>query len=195
MHYVLPHDSPDDRGTERWFTNSAAPSEGEVRITTHINNERHSSFKTALAALQPGDEITADGPEGNFVLGDMGRNYLFIAGGIGITPVRSILVEAAAQNLQPHITVLYANRDEHIAFRDELTSLQTKNPNLNIRYAVEPERIDEAALQTTLQDIDDPLVYVSGPKPMVKAMVEQLQALGVSKDNLRSDDFPGYAGI
>jgi ferredoxin-NADP reductase len=195
MHYVLPHDNVDDRGTERWFTNSAAPSENEVRITTRINHEHSSSFKRALQELKPGDEIEADGPDGDFTLSDLSRNYIFIAGGIGITPVRSILREAAAHDLQPHATVLYANRTEDIAFRDELDALQAKNPNLNIRYVVEPQRLDEELLKSTLAAVENPLVYLSGPKPMVEAMAEQLRALGVSDGNLKSDDFPGYENI
>jgi len=195
MHYVLPHDNPDDRGTERWFTISAAPSEGEVRITTRINHEHSSSFKRALQEMQPGDEIEADGPEGDFTLDDISRNYIFIVGGIGITPVRSILVEAAAQGLQPYATVLYANRSEDIVFRDELDALQVKNPHLAVRYVVDPERLDDALLKATIDAVDNPLVYISGPEPMVKAIKEQLQGMGVSEDNLRADDFPGYEAI
>jgi ferredoxin-NADP reductase len=195
MHYVFPHENADDRGEERWFTNSAAPSEGEVRISTRINHEHSSSFKQALQTLQPGDEIESDGPEGDFVLGDLGRNYLFIIGGIGITPVRSILTEAAAQGQQPKATVLYANRSDVIPFHDELEALKASNPNLNLQYVINPRRIDDALLQSTLQSIENPLVYVSGPEPMVKAMLEQLKGLGVSEDNLKGDDFPGYEGI
>jgi ferredoxin-NADP reductase len=195
MHYVLPHVDADTRGEERWFTNSAAPSEGEVRITTRIDHEHGSSFKRALQALRPGDEVESDGPEGDFTLGDVSRNYIFVVGGIGITPVRSLLTEAAAKGLQPHATVLYANRNDQIPFHDELDALQEKNPNLTIRYVVEPERLDDALLQSTLNAVDDPLVYISGPEPMVKAMDQQLRALGVNGDNIRSDDFPGYEGI
>jgi ferredoxin-NADP reductase len=195
MHYVLPHADADVRGDERWFTNSAAPSEGEVRITTRIDHEHGSSFKRALQALQPGDEIEADGPEGDFVLGDVSRNYIFVAGGIGITPIRSLLTEAAAKDLQPNATVLYANRNDQIPFRDELTVLQSKNPNLTIRYVIEPERLDDDLLRSTLDAVENPLVYISGPEPMMKALAQQIHALGVSADNIIADEFPGYEGI
>jgi ferredoxin-NADP reductase len=195
MHYVLPHDAADDRGVERWFTNSAAPSEGEVRITTRINHEHSSSFKSALQALQPGDTIEADGPEGDFTLDDLARNYIFVVGGIGVTPVRSILTEAASQGQQPHATLLYANRNQDVTFRDELEALKAKNPNLTINYVIDPQRIDDELLKSTLESVENPLVYVSGPEPMVKSMMEQLKALGVTEDNLKADDFPGYEGI
>ena len=195
MHYVLPHDNADERGIERWFTNSAAPSEGEIRITTRINHEHSSSFKRVLLSLQPGDEIETDGPEGDFVLADPTRNYIYIAGGIGITPVRSILTEAAAQGLQPNVTLLYANRYKNIVFQDEFFMLQESNPNLKIRYVVEPERLDDTLLKQTLEKVEDPLVCVAGPKPMVEDMLEQLKALGVKEENLKYDDFPGYEKI
>lgn len=194
MHYVLPHDA-DDRGTERWFTISSAPSENEIRITTRINHEHSSSFKEKLQTLQPGDEIEADGPEGDFVIQDPSRNYLFIIGGIGITPVRSMLVEAKAKGMQLSATILYANRSEAIPFQDELNDLQAENPNLNIEYVIEPERLDEARLSQAIDSIQDPLIYISGPKPMVKSLAKQVKAMGVEEQNLKIDDFPGYEGI
>src|SRR6185437_11630262 len=67
FHYTLPHDNQDDRGNERWFTCSAAPSEGHVMISTRIS-DKSSSFKKVLDKLQPGDEIEVDGPEGDFTI-------------------------------------------------------------------------------------------------------------------------------
>jgi ferredoxin-NADP reductase len=195
MHYVLPHEAADDRGTERWFTNSAAPSEGEVRITTRINHERSSSFKTTLQGLKPGDTIEADGPEGDFTLDDLARDHIFIIGGIGITPVRSILTEAAAKGDQPRATLLYANRSDEVPFRDELEALKSQNSKLIINYIIDPQRIDDELLKSTLASVENPLVYVSGPEPMVKSMLDQLKALGVAEDDLKADDFPGYEAI
>lgn len=194
MHYVLPHDA-DDRGDERWFTISSAPSEGEVRITTRINHEHSSSFKEKLQALEIGDEIEADGPEGDFVIEDPSRNILFVAGGIGITPIRSMLVEAQTQGQQLNATLLYSNRNENIPFRDELNSLQTQNPNLKIEYIVSPDRIDADRILQAAEAIDSPLIYISGPKPMVKDLARQLKDAGADKQSLKTDDFPGYEGI
>jgi ferredoxin-NADP reductase len=195
MHYVLAHESPDERGTERWFTISSAPSENEIRISTRINHEHSSSFKAALKALKPGDEIEADGPKGGFTLKDPNENYVFIVGGIGITPIRSILIEAEAKGLKPHAKLLYANRTEEIAFRNELDELKNKNPNLDIRYLIDPERLDESVLRSAVEANKDALFYVSGPEPMVKALYSQLLDLGVAEDSLLKDTFPGYEGI
>jgi len=192
MHYVLPHDNADDRGEERWFTISSAPTEGEIRITTRIDGEHSSSFKRALQRLQPGDTIEADGPEGDFTVTDPSRNYIFVAGGIGITPLRSILVEADRKGQQLHVQLLYPNRTAEIPFKDELNALQAKNPNLRVQYIVQPERLTPELLQQTIQATENPIIYISGPEPMVKSLAAEIEQMGVSKDDLKTDDFPGY---
>jgi ferredoxin-NADP reductase len=192
FHYVLPHANADDRGTERWFTCSAAPSEGHVMITTRLAADHGSSFKQALQALQPGDTIEADGPEGDFTVEDLSRNYIFVAGGIGITPFRSILVAAHEQGQQLHATLLYANRTTDIPFSEELEQIAADMPDLNIEYVVQPDRIDSDLLKKHIEAVDNPMVYVSGPEPMVTSFAEQLGQLGLSQDNIKTDDFPGY---
>lgn len=192
FHYVLPHPNADDRGTERWFTCSAAPSEGHVTISTRLTTDQGSSFKRALQQLRPGDTIEADGPEGDFTVEDFSRNYIFVAGGIGITPFRSILVEARHQGQQVKATLMYANRTSEIPFSEELEQIATDMPSLKIEYVVQPDRIDGNLLKKHIEAAENPIVYVSGPEPMVKSFAEQLAELGLSKENIKTDDFPGY---
>jgi len=194
FHYVLPHDDADDRGEERWFTNSAAPSEGHVMISTRLVDEK-SSFKRALDALRPGEEVEADGPEGSFVVDDFSREYIFVAGGIGITPFRSILAEAKSNGSPLKATLLYGNRNENIPFKDELDAIAATNPSVVIKYLIEPERIDAVLVKQHVDEADDPLVYVSGPEPMVKSLGEELKGLGVAEGSIKLDDFPGYETI
>src|SRR5260221_5783257 len=85
LHHVLHHRPTDDRGSDRWFTNAAAPFEKNVRITTRFASEKSSTFKTELFKLKEGDELEASVVEGDFILNDMNTAYVFIAGGIGIT--------------------------------------------------------------------------------------------------------------
>ncbi len=192
MHYLLPHEDEDERGHERWFTNSAAPFENHVMISTRIDPQRSSSFKLALQALQPGDEIEGDGPEGDFTVENTARNYIFVAGGIGITPFRSILAAAGHKGTQLKVNLLYANRDNNIAFKEELDKLAANNPNLKIEYIVNPNKIDKQLLKQRIDATQNPIVYVSGPKPMVLDFADQLSELGLSNDNIKIDDFPGY---
>lgn len=196
FHYVLPHADADDRGTERWFTNSAAPSEGHVQISTRIFDQA-SSFKRALNALQIGEEIEADGPEGDFTINDFSRSYVFVAGGIGITPIRSILAEAQHNGSPIKATLLYGNRaDVEIPFKQELDDMAASNPNLTINYVVEPERIDGTLVKQYVDAAQNPLVYISGPEPMVKSLGEDLTLnQGVAEELIKLDDFPGYESI
>lgn len=192
IHYTLPHKDMDDRGDERWFTISSAPSEGKVVITTRINSDRSSTFKKALLGLKPGDKVEADLPEGDFTVSDDSRNYVFVAGGIGITPFRSILTEAGAKGQQLHVDLLYANRTTDITFKSELDNLQVKDPNLKVDYIIQPDRLDNQVLEEAIKSSDNPLIYVSGPEPMVESLTEEIAGLGVSQDNIKGDYFPGY---
>lgn len=195
LHYVLPHPDVDERGTERWFTNSAAPSEGKVMISTRLDNEHGSSFKRALQALQPGDEVEADAPEGDFTIEDESANYIFVAGGIGITPFRSILVQAQAQGKQLNVKLLYANRDQEVPFKEELEGFAAANPNLTIEYFIQPQSLSAELIKQYADKAGNALIYLSGPEPMVKSFAEQLKTLGVSDAQVKLDDFPGYEGI
>ena len=192
LHVILKHSHPDDRGVERWFTISSTPSEGEIAITTRIVTDRPSSFKQALAALKQGEEIEVDEPEGDFTLENLNRNYIFVAGGIGVTPFRSIIKEVASKGNVPNIIILYANRDDQVIFKQELEDISKTNPKLKIEYIFSPEKIDKERLQKTIELMDNPIVYVSGPEPMVEAFEKDLQEIGLSKENIKTDFFPGY---
>ena len=80
------HKNPDNRGKMRFFTISSAPFENNPSITTRINKINSSSFKKALTALKIGSVINAKGPDGDFVIKNINKKYIFIAKGVGITP-------------------------------------------------------------------------------------------------------------
>src|SRR5947209_11551649 len=119
---TLAHEPADNRGAERAFTIASSPSEPLVRITTRVSSQS-SSFKSALMGLAPGALIEAHGPYGTFLLHDDPRPAVFIAGGIGITPFRSILGDVFARGNRPDITLLYSSSTPHIAFRSFLDNL------------------------------------------------------------------------
>ena len=194
-HFFLKHDNADDRGDERWFTVSSAPSEGMVMITTRINHEHSSTFKQQLVALKPGDHIEADTPEGDFVVDDPARQMIFVAGGIGVTPYRSILKEADATGQKLHVTLLYASRDENIVFKEELDEFASRNPNLVIDYILPPRILNAELLKQAIAAVENPLVYLSGPEPMIEDLEEIVQGFGLSSENIKTDFFPGYEAV
>src|SRR5690348_15477044 len=111
----LAHDNPDNEGSKRWFTNSAAPYEGIVQITTRVTE---STFKQALSRLEPGDDSLqlVENPEGDFVWQETGKPLVFIAGGIGVTPFRSILKQRVHEGLPLNVTLVYGSRTPDVPF-------------------------------------------------------------------------------
>lgn len=196
-HYVLPHDSADDRGDERWFTISSAPFEQDIWISTRINSERSSTFKQKLASLNPGEVIETDEPEGDFTVNDLTKDYIFIVGGIGITPVGSILNQLHHEGQNIRAELLWANRDEAtIPYKDKLEAIvRDSNGKLNISYFIGDNYIDEAALKAASEKLDNPIYYISGPEPMAKALKETLKNIGIDDERIKLDDFPGYETI
>lgn len=192
LHYVLNHATTDDRGSDRWFTIASAPYERHVMLTTRFASQRGSTFKNALKALKPGDSVEVSDLDGDFIVSDPKKEYVFIAGGIGITPFRAILKEAVHAGTPLRATLLYANRDHVAAYKEELEAMARQNPNFKIHYVFHPKRIDEQIFREFVPDLKTPLFYVSGPEPMVESVGKMLELIGVSKDRIKQDWFPGY---
>lgn len=194
MHYVFPHPSEDDRGEERWFTISAPPYEKNITITTRFTDEKGSSFKKALRNLKVGDSIEADGPKGKFVIEDFGKKYVLVAGGIGVTPYHSMLLQFDHDGRMPDIELLYANRDENFVFGAKFAELEAKYSNFRIQKFVGDRRIEAADLKPYADD-QSKIIYLSGPEPMIEDFEKLLQDMGVPEDRLKTDFFPGYDPI
>src|SRR4030042_5259503 len=122
----IPHPNPDNRGVIRHFTISSAPFEKNISITSRFDIEKGSSFKKALLKLKTGSTIEAYNLRGNFTIKDLKARYAFIAGGIGITPYRSILLDLSNKNNSVNIILIYGNKDQNIVFKDTLDSIESK---------------------------------------------------------------------
>lgn len=192
LHYVLNHASTDDRGSDRWFTIASAPYERQVMITTRLAPIKGSTFKKTLKELKRGDEIEVSDLDGDFTLDDPKKECVFIAGGIGITPFRSILKQAAHDGKHLRVTLIYANRDKAVTYKKELEALASRNPTFRIHYLFKPQRIDKDAIKKLVPDLKKPVFYVSGPEPMVENVGEMLQQLGIPAKHIKQDWFPGY---
>ena len=182
--YVLEQVEGDEKAKRRFFTIATAPSEGEFHISTRVTD---SAFKQALNTLQPGDEIEAHSIEGDFTW-DTDESVVLVAGGIGVTPYRSMLRERAATGRPLTAHLLYFGRDDNFAFRGEFDQLLAAHPELRIDYIV-GEPITPGAILTHAPEAAEKTTYLSGPEPMVDAIGDELQARGVS---LKQDWFPGY---
>jgi ferredoxin-NADP reductase len=189
--YKLPHPNPDDRGIERYFSISSAPHEGPIRLTTRFA-EKGSSFKRALNSLPIGGRIEATSVEGDFCVDQVSKPLVFIAGGIGITPFRAILLDLEQRGAPINVKLLYANRTQEIVFRDELESFRNRHAGFQIQYLIGERKLDDKSIRLAVQDFGAVRFYVSGPEPMVESIDKILDGIGVKKEEIMNDFFPGY---
>ena len=193
----------DPRGPTRPFTISSSPTEGGVvAVSTLV---RPSPFKQHLAALAPGDTVENEAVEGEFVL-EPGRPGLMLAGGIGVTPFRSMLKFAVDTRLEKPLVLVYSSKTpEDIVFRSELEEFARRNPAIRVLHTItRPEqaqepwsgrtgRIDAELLREAMRGIRHPLVYVAGPPGFVVESRRLLaEGVHVSSDDIRTDEFEGY---
>lgn len=189
---VLNIDNPDDRGVSRFLTIASSPTEREhLMITTRLIQ---SSFKKKLESLPIGSEVQMRGPHGMFTLDEQDtRGKVYLAGGIGITPVRSMLVYMRDKNLNNPFTLIasFSNREE-IIFFDELNSISSEFRKVIYVATSEVGRIDEEKIKKNVLYFRNSLFYISGPLVFVEAMEKLVRGLGVSEEDIKSEDFPGY---
>jgi ferredoxin-NADP reductase len=187
----------DAAGPSRPFTIASAPHERELMIATRM---RDSAFKRTLGALPIGARLRIDGPAGVMVLHeDESRPAVFLAGGIGITPFLAMARDAAARLLRHQIVLFYSNRrPKDAAFLDELKRMQNRNFRLVATMTEAPDWtgekrfISRELLAEHLPDLRAPVYYFAGPPAMTMAMQGMLSDLGVSEDEMRSEEFYGY---
>lgn len=203
LDWTLRVPKPDNRGNRRPFTLASAPTDNEVRLGVKFY-DWPSAFKQSLAAMRPGDVIYGTQLAGTFTLPkDPNRKLAFIAGGIGVTPFRSMIQELMNRQEERSIVMLYGNnRMAEIAYGD-LFEKAVREVGLRIVYAVaEPEApgyavyegvIDEALIQNQIPDYLERIFYVSGPRAMVVRFQNSLRRLGVPRSRIRIDYFPGFA--
>lgn len=196
LFYTFPFNNPDERGITRYFTISSAPFEKNIVITTRVPNPA-STFKRALKNMKIGDTIEATDPDGDFIIDDLKNKNIFIAGGIGITPYRSILKDLDHKNIPINATLLYANSDENFVFKKELEILSTKHPNFKIVYFISPKHIEKEDIQEAIKETgDEPIIWFSGPEKMTEIFEKLLKEdLKIPEKRLKFDYFPGYDPI
>ena len=204
QYLIFKLDVPADprRGT-RSFTMSNAPGERPVMLTTRIRST--SPFKQSLASMTPGAQIAAKGPFGKFTLHAGDSPALFLAGGIGVTPFRSIVKHALDAGRSIPMTLLTSDRTpEAIPFRETMDAWARARPTFRVfRTITKPGasqqpwpdrvgRIDAHWIREHMSRAKDTTVYVAGAPPFVADMRAALQEVGVADDRVRAEQFIGY---
>jgi len=193
----------DSEGNVRTFTIASAPSEDDLMVATRL---RDSAFKRVLRDLPLEASVKIEGPSGNLTLPEnSSRPLFFLAGGIGITPFRSMVIEAAMQSLSHRLTLFYANRrPEDAPFLQQLQNLQQKNANYtfvgsmtnlaesSVPWSGETGYLTYEMLTRYVQGDESPVYYIVGPPAMVRGMRVMLDSAGVSKSDIKTEEFAGY---
>ena len=190
----------DERGLRRHITIVTSPNErGVLGLATRL---RESAFKHTLSQLNVGDEVVVEEPKGDFQLPqDTSKEYVFVAGGIGITVFRSMLRYIAEENLPYRIALVYSNRDvESTAFLDEMQELEQQIEGMRMVLTMtddpswegDSRRIDAEFLRELVGDLNGPTYLVAGPPAMVNSVADSLEGAGVPEEQVLRSRFAGY---
>lgn len=185
----VPHKNADNRGEKRWFTISSAPKSSYIEITTKFY-EQKSSFKSALLQLKPGDKLRAMNPIGDFTAEKPKNPVVFIAGGIGITPFKSMLDQHEFADAR---LIHLAKSEDDFAYSGEY-----KNKVKLIQIPENPKstwrghsgKLDKNILEEAVDG--EPTFYVSGPPGLVKVAEQVIKDSKFKHSHIKTDYFPGY---
>lgn len=193
----------DTEGDTREFTFSSAPFEDLLACTMRV---RDTAFKRVADGLPLGAEVEMDAPFGSFVLSrHIERPAVFLTGGVGVTPARSILLQSEHEASGHRIFLFYSSKTPADApYLDELTELGSASRGITVvptmtspsaareGWQGHTGRIDAELLTQYLTDLTKPVYYLCGPAGMVRSMHTMLTAAGVDEDDLRTEEFLGY---
>lgn len=184
----------DEKGNARTFSVTSSPADlPAITIATRLTG---SAFKRTLLKMPAGTPVEVDGPYGSFTLHNKtSRPALFLAGGIGITPFRSIIKNATERRLAHRLVLLYSNRSHGTAaFLDDLDGWARANGNVRIVpvYTDTSGFITADLITREMPDLSSAIAYAAGPDPFVRAMRQALLDAGVDPDDIRTEEFPGY---
>jgi ferredoxin-NADP reductase len=200
MEWTLPHVGFDARGNRRSFTIASSPTEETVQLGVKFYNPS-STYKYRLSQMQPGDEIFVSQLAGNFTLrGKAGKKLVFIAGGIGITPFRSMIKNVIDVQERVDITLIYVvGSAEELAYKELFTEAVRHGvkfvpivTNANSKDGYRHGQLDANLLKEVIPDSPDRVFYISGPNAMVDRTKHELGKLGVRRRSIKTDHFAGY---
>lgn len=205
MEWTLPHKHTDSRGNRRYFTIASSPTEDHIRLGAKFY-EKGSSYKKELARLSKNTPLVAAQLAGDFTLpNDSKQKLVFIAGGIGITPFRSMIKYLIDTNEKRDIVLFFANKNaKEIVYKDVFDEAEQKlgiktiytltdKSSVPTNWEGRVGRIDAAMIQQEIPDYLARIFYLSGPQTMVTAFEKTLLAMGVKKKQIKKDYFPGFA--
>lgn len=203
MEWTLPHKNADSRGVRRYFSISSSPTEEDLMMTVKFY-EPSSSFKKKLIGFQSGSKITASQVAGDFTLPqNLKTPLVFIAGGVGIAPFRSMIQFLLDKNLSTDIILIYTNRTVNDILYADIFEKAVKNgvktiynltdaQNVPVGWRGPTGYITPEKIQQLIPDYKQRIYYLSGPQLMVQNFESTLHQTGIPKSQIITDFFPGY---
>ncbi len=202
LEWTLGYKKTDSRGNRRYFTIASSPTEKNLRLGVKFY-PKPSAFKKDLAYMNKGDTIIASQLSGDFVLPrNKKKKLVFIAGGIGITPFRSMIKYLIDKKEKRDIILFYSNKKESDIVYKEIFDLASNSINLKTIYTLTdktPEKwsgytgfVNSSMILKEVKDLDERTFYISGPPSMVAGIAKTIRGLGVSHHRIRTDFFPGF---
>jgi ferredoxin-NADP reductase len=190
----------DGKELSKHFSFSSSPTEKtHIEFTKKLSD---SDFSAALKGLKEGDWARIDAPYGKFTFEGEHEKIGLLAGGIGITPFKSICQYCTDMRLDTKVTLLYGNRTEDdIAFRKQLEALQRQNKNLKVVFILNEAGsgwkgatglITADMIKREIPDYKKTVFYTCGPPAMVQIMEKLVGQLGLPETQLKREYFIGY---
>jgi ferredoxin-NADP reductase len=181
------------------FSHASAPRDPFIEMATRLSG---SAFKNALDSLVRGDVVTIEGPYGHLALPEGADHACFLAGGVGITPARSIIRDAEQRRSGLRVRLFDGNHDQAcIPYSGEFAEYAEKDRRFQVVHVLEdplPGWAGERGFITSelVRRYMDPLdrwhYLVTGPPAMVTAMQNVLEELSVPPDRISIERFTGY---
>ncbi len=193
-------ENPQNKDLNKFLSFSCAPGKDYIQVTKKNSG---SAFCQKLWGLKADDTVQIKAPLGKCVLKPEYKKICFLIGGIGITPVISMLETINLQKLDHDAVLVYSNLTEDgIAFRPELDRWAAETPSIHVVYTVDGEpprsegilsrRIDQEMVRNHVPDIPDRHFFIFGPPAMGDAMRDLCQDLGVADEKIHLEKFIGY---
>jgi ferredoxin-NADP reductase len=192
LEWTLPHNKQDSRGNRRTFTIASSPTEKDIHLGVKFY-EPSSSFKHELRTMKPGDSIYAGQLGGNFTLPSETKSKLvFIAGGIGITPFRSMVKYIIDTNQQRDVVVLYLLSNPEDAAYVEILKRAESHGVKTIEILPGDKPLGSDTIRKYVTDLEQRTYFISGPNGMVGNTRNMLLQMHVPRRQIKTDYFSGY---
>ncbi len=201
MEWTLPGVDYDDRGNRRAFTIASSPTEDTVQLGVKFYAPS-SMYKYEMSQMKPGDVMYASQLAGSFTMPkNQDTKLVFIAGGIGITPFRSMIKYLTDTNQRRDIILLYvvSNPDE-LAYMSEIKQaarlgVRALPISTNLDHTqpgIVTAKLSRELIETTVTDYSERTFYISGPDAMVTSAKAMLRELEIDRTRIKTDHFSGY---